>query len=125
MRKKGCSVILLFMFMFVFMFVAPVFAKNLTETEVVAVAKDALTGQAIAFEDAVVTYDKDNQKWQAWGEMVTKNPQDPNNGNLPQGVLKEKKYHTIYFDFEESVRDDIWVFVDGDTGKILMIYEEK
>jgi len=111
--------------MFVFMFVAPVFAKNLTETEVVAVAKDALTGQAIAFEDAVVTYDKDNQKWQAWGEMVTKNPQDPNNGNLPQGVLKEKKYHTIYFDFEESVRDDIWVFVDGDTGKILMIYEEK
>ena len=58
-RKVG-FVILLFVAMITFM--APVFAKELVEAEVVAVAKDALTGKAIAFEDAVIIYDKDNQQ---------------------------------------------------------------
>lgn len=122
MCRKCGFVVLLFAAMV--MFVSPVFAKDLTETEVIAVAKDALTGKAIAFEDAVITYDKDNKTWAAWGEVVTKNPQDPNYGNLPQGVLSEKKYHTVYFDFDENKRRDIWVFV-GDTGKVITIYEVK
>ncbi|MFA5008639.1 MAG: hypothetical protein WC546_05405 [Candidatus Omnitrophota bacterium] len=103
----------------------PVSAKNLTETEVIAVAKDALTGKAIAFIDAVVSYDKDNQKWSGWGEVVAKEPANPNYGKLPQGILSEKKYHTVYFDFDENKRNDVWVFVDADTGDVLTIYEVK
>lgn len=122
MLQKGVLVLLLVVFT---ASLAPVFAKNLTEAEVIAVAKDALTGKAIAFEDAVVIYDKDNQRWIGWGEIVAKTPSDPNKGNLPQGVLKEKKYHTVYFDFEETKRDDVWVFVDADTGNVLTVYEEK
>jgi hypothetical protein len=121
-RKVG-FVILLFVAMITFM--APVFAKELVEAEVVAVAKDALTGKAIAFEDAVIIYDKDNQQWIGWGEVVMSNPQDPNHGNLPHGILNEKKYHTVYFDFKEDQRKDIWVFVDGDTGNVLTVYEVK
>lgn len=105
--------------------VVPVFAGNLSETEVVAIAKDAVTGKGIAAEDAIVIYDKDNQKWIGWGEIVLNNPQDPNHGNLPKGILNEKTYHTIYFDFEETMRNDVWVFVDDDTGDVLAIYEVK
>ncbi|MCK9614085.1 MAG: hypothetical protein M0R48_01120 [Candidatus Omnitrophica bacterium] len=122
MLQKGVLVLLLAVFGAVSV---PVSAKNLTETEVIAVAKDALTGKAIAFEDAVVTYDKDNQKWIGWGEVIAKNPSNPNYGNLPYGVLNSKKYHTVYFDFDETKRNDIWVFVDADTGDALTVYEEK
>lgn len=122
MLQKGGLVALLVMFVLVSV---PISAKNLTEAEVIAVAKDALTGKAIAYEDAVVIYDKENQKWIGWGEVIAKTPSDPNYGNLPHGVLSSKKYHTVYFDFEETKRKDIWVFVDADTGGALVIYEIK
>ena len=122
MLQKGVLFLLLTVFV---ASLAPAYAADLTETEVIAVAKDALTGKAIAFEDAVVIYDKDNQKWIGWGEVIAKTPSDPNHGNLPHGILSSKKYHTVYFDFEETKRDDVWVFVDADTGDVLTIYEEK
>jgi hypothetical protein len=104
---------------------ASAFAKDLTETEVIAVAKDALTGKAIAFEDAVVYYDKNNENWIGWGELVAKNRSNPNHGKLPHGILDTRKYHTVYFDFAENKRKDIWVFVDADTGECITIYEIK
>ena len=122
MLQKGVLSLLLAVFT---ASLAPAYAADLVETEVIAVAKDALTGKAIAFEDAVVVYDKNNQKWIGWGEVIAKTPSDPNYGNLPQGVLSSKKYHTVYFDFEETKRDDVWVFVDADTGEVLTVYEEK
>jgi len=89
-----------------------------------AFAKD-LTGKAIAFEDAVVYYDKNNENWIGWGELVAKNRSNPNHGKLPHGILDTRKYHTVYFDFAENKRKDIWVFVDADTGECITIYEIK
>jgi len=122
MLRKGVLFLLLAVFA---ASLVPAYAADLTEAEVIAVAKDALTGKAIAYEDAVVIYDKENQKWIGWGEIIAKTPSDPNYGNLPHGVLSSKKYHTVYFDFEETKRKDIWVFVDADTGEALVIYEIK
>ena len=122
MLKKGVLIALLAVFALVSV---PVLAKDLTEIEVIAVAKDALTGKAIAFEDAVITYDKNNENLIGWGELVVKNPANPNHGKLPHGILNEKKYHTVYFDFAETKRKDVWVFVDADTGECLTVYEIK
>lgn len=122
MLQKGVLFLLLAVFA---ASLVPACAADLTETQVIAVAKDALTGKAIAYEDAVVIYDKENQKWIGWGEIIAKTPSDPNHGNLPGGVLSSKKYHTVYFDFEETKRKDIWVFVDADTGEAIAIYEIK
>jgi hypothetical protein len=101
------------------------FAETAKEIEVVEIAKKALTEKGVVYVDAVIAYDKNNQRWREWGRIVEVTPHDPNHGNLPYGMLENKKYHTVYFDYDEDARRDIWVFVDADTGKVLEIYEIK
>ncbi len=98
---------------------------KVSRQDMIRVATEALTKQGIAIGDATVVYDEGNKIWHAWGEVIAKIPNDPNRGNLPQGILKNKRYSTVYFDFKKQSNRDIWVFVDQGTNTVLATYEVK
>jgi len=106
-------------------FYGPGSLMKVSKQDVIKVATEALNKQGIAVGDATVVYDEGNKIWHAWGEIVAKIPNDPNRGNLPHGMLKNKRYSTVYFDFKKQSDRDIWVFVDQDTNSVLAIYEVK
>ena len=96
------------------------------EERAVSAAKAAIHAQKIVEGDAVIVYDPENNKWEERVAVVAKMPADPNHGKLPHGMLYNKKYETVLFDFKEDATEgDVWVFIDKDTGNVLTIYEEK
>jgi hypothetical protein len=97
-----------------------------TEEKAVRIAKEAAQEMGIVVSEAELIYDPSNKKWEERVVAVEALPADPNHGNLPHGVLKEKKYDTVLLDFKEDAKEaDVWVFIDEDTGDVLTIYQEK
>ena len=106
-------------------FMVSVAAADMVKDEVVGKAKKALEDKGIVLVDCEVAYDEVNKAWEEWGTIVESTPNDSNQGYLPHGILEEKKYQAIYFDFLDDAKKDIWVFVDPATGDVLTIYEKK
>ncbi|MBL7151267.1 MAG: hypothetical protein ISS32_00930 [Candidatus Omnitrophica bacterium] len=110
---------------------SPLFAqvevgKGLPEEQLKAVAIKAMQDADIVLEDVEIIYDEENALWEERVMMIEEMPSDPNHGNLPGGILVEKKYQVVFFDFaEESPTKDVWVFVDQDTGEVITVYQEK
>jgi len=101
-------------------------AAGLGEEEIKAAAVKAVKDKGIALEEADVIYDEENALWEERVAAIEEAPADPNKGNLPGGVLAEKKYQVVYFDFPDEVpTKDIWVFVDKNTGGVITVYQEK
>ncbi|MDD5495777.1 MAG: hypothetical protein PHP46_01595 [Candidatus Omnitrophica bacterium] len=101
-------------------------AEEVSKKAIVDAAQDALEAQGIVLADVNVVYNEANGQWEEWGMYVQRTPADPNHGLLPHGVLMNKKYQTVFFDFrEDSPVKDTWVFVDCDTGEVLAIYQMK
>ncbi len=100
--------------------------KVLDEEQIKAIAVKAVQDRKIVLEDVDVIYDEDNMLWEVRARAIEESPADPNKGNLPYGILVEKKYQVVFFDFiEESPTKDIWVFMDQDTGEVITVYQEK
>jgi hypothetical protein len=106
-------------------FSSSVLALDLGRDEVIARAKKAVTDTGIDIVDCNILNDENNKSWEDWGVYVLKAPNDNNHGYLPHGILENYKYQAVYFDFYDDARKDIWVFVNGETGDVLAIYEKK
>ena len=99
---------------------------ELSNEEAIARAKKAVEEKGIVLEQVEIIYDEDNDKWEERVEYIEENEADPNHGVLPHGILKNKEYQAVLFDFVEGApTKDVWVFIDEDTGDILTIYQEK
>lgn len=89
-------------------------------------AKVAAEDAGIIVEEAQLIYDPQNKRWEERVAAIEKDPADPNHGKLPHGMLYDKKYETVLLDFKEDADSaDAWVFVDKDTGDVILIYEEE
>lgn len=106
-------------------FMVSVAAADIAKEDVIDKAKKALGDKGVAVIDCDIVYDEQNKAWEEWGVYVENTPDDSNHGYLPQGILENKKYQAVYFDFREDAKEDIWVFVDPVTGDVLTIYEKK
>ncbi|MDI6606715.1 MAG: hypothetical protein QME65_06215 [Candidatus Omnitrophota bacterium] len=101
-------------------------AAGISEEQIKAAAIKAVQEKNIVFEEADIIYDEENALWDERVMVIEETPNDPNYGNLPGGVLAEKKYQAVFFDFpEESLTKDVWVFVDKDTGEVITVYQEQ
>ncbi|HNX91202.1 MAG TPA: hypothetical protein PKY78_06615 [Candidatus Omnitrophota bacterium] len=94
--------------------------------------KEVVVEKAVSFikkdgyvlKDVNVVYDDGSKKWKERTVQLERDAK--NKGTLPHGVLKNKEYHTVFFDFaESSPQADVWVFVDKINGKVLTVYKEK
>lgn len=89
-------------------------------------AKIAAEDAGIIVEEAQLIYDPQNKRWEERVAAIEEDPADPNHGKLPHGMLYDKKYETVLLDFKEDADSaDAWVFVDKDTGDVILIYEEE
>ncbi|MFA5038315.1 MAG: hypothetical protein WC732_01395 [Candidatus Omnitrophota bacterium] len=96
------------------------------EEKAVKTAKEAALKEGVAIAEAELIYDPSNQKWEERVVAIEALPADPNHGNLPHGMLQNRKYETVLLDFKEGATEaDTWVFLDKDTGDVLAIYQEK
>ena len=101
-------------------------AKVTTKDAIITKAKQAVEKYGIVYEGAEIIYDKDTKKWEERVLVIEKEPANPNYGILPHGILLNKRYEVVLFDFKEGARKgDVWVFVDPVTTNILTIYQEK
>ena len=99
---------------------------GLDEEQIKAIAVKAVQDKGIVFEEADIVYDEENALWEERVMAIEEAPADPNKGNLPGGVLAEKKYQVVFFDFaDDAPTKDIWVFVDKDSGEVITLYQEK
>jgi hypothetical protein len=125
MKKVFLGVAALAVF-FLAILTAPSFAtESKTIDELTTAAKRAVQDRGYVLEDVDIIYDEGNKRWEEWGAIVEKSPADPNHGMLPKGILEKSKYTTVYFDFIDDAKKDIWAFVNPDTGEILEIYVQK
>ncbi|OGW75430.1 MAG: hypothetical protein A2Z72_00365 [Omnitrophica bacterium RBG_13_46_9] len=101
------------------------YAATASKEEIIENAKNALKASGADLKGVNVIYDDGNTFWQcriAYLEQDT----SQNHGILPHGILKDKNYQVVFFDFvESSPVGDTWVFMDPDTGDVIGIYEEK
>ena len=106
-------------------FAAPALCADLTKAQIVDAAVETVEAGGVTLIGVDVVYDDGNTMWEerlAYLETDT----SQNHGVLPHGVLQNKEYQVVYFDYEESSPGkDIWVFVDPVTGETFAYYEEK
>lgn len=99
--------------------------QQASKEQIVENAKDTLEAGGVDLRGVNIIYDDGNTFWQ---ERIAYLEQDTsqNHGILPHGVLREKTYQVVFFDFvESSPIADTWVFLDPETGEVIGVYEEK
>ncbi|MEA3489352.1 MAG: hypothetical protein U9R44_03295 [Candidatus Omnitrophota bacterium] len=123
MRKITLLLIVLFLTGFVLM---PCQSEaKASKDQMINNAENALKAGGVDLTSVNLIYDDGNTFWQ---ERIAYIEQDTsqNHGILPHGILKNKEYQVIYFDFvESSPIGDTWLFMDPDTGDVIGIYEER
>lgn len=89
-------------------------------------AKEAAQDKGIIVGDAELIYDSGSKKWEERVAAVESMPSDPNYGELPHGMLYNRKYEVVLLDFKEDAKEaDAWIFMDKDTGDVITVYQEK
>lgn len=86
-----------------------------------AIAVKAVDEKGIKLDEADIIYDEGNKLFVERLGLADIEDKTPNYGILKRGFLKN--YCTVYFDFKEPL-EDVWVFVDKDTGEVLEVYSE-
>ena len=100
-------------------------AKVLTRDDILKIARDKLNSQNIGYEEANIVFDKEGRIWSEKGIAILESPANPNHGILPHGILRNKKYDVVLFDYDKNAKQkDVWVFVDSATGDVITIYRE-
>jgi hypothetical protein len=123
--KRGCFIVMAAIVLLLAGMQAFCLAQT-PEEKALQTAKEALEKEGIVIAEAQLIYDPSNEKWEERVVAIEELPVDPNHGNLPHGILREKKYDTVLFDFKEgATQADVWVFLDEETGDVLTIYQEK
>ena len=97
----------------------------MTRQELIENAKEALQKGGVNLYGVNIIYDDGNTYWQERLAFLEKDTSQ-NHGILPHGILRNKEYQVVFFDFvESSPVDDTWVFLDPKTGEVISVYEEK
>jgi len=97
----------------------------MTRQELIDKAKEALERGGVNLYGVNIIYDDGNTFWQERVAFLEKDTTQ-NHGILPHGILRDKEYQVVFFDFvESSPVDDTWVFLDPKTGEVIGVYEEK
>ncbi|MFH1878947.1 MAG: hypothetical protein ABH883_09090, partial [Candidatus Omnitrophota bacterium] len=100
-------------------------AAEITKKQMIENAEKALEAGGITLDGVNIIYDDGNTFWQERVAYLEKDAAQ-NHGILPHGVLRNKDYQVVYFDFvESSPLGDTWVFLDPATGDVIGVYEEK
>lgn len=97
---------------------------TLSKEQIVDIAKKTVADKGVALDTVDIIYDEGNGKWAEMVAIVEESPADPNKGNLPKGILENKKYQVVFIDVKDSEMDH-WAFIDPDTGNVLEFYSEK
>ena len=96
----------------------------MTKSEIMAKAQKYVQDSGKTLEEVDVVYDDGNTMWSERAVVLEQDAE--NKGVLPHGMLVNKEYQVVYFDYVEvSPQGDIWIFVDSSTGDIIAMYEEK
>ena len=123
MRKL--SVLLMVVFMAACVLQCGICEAKATKDQMINKAEEALRAGGVDLVGVNMIYDDGNTLWEerlAYIETDT----SQNHGILPHGVLRNKEYQVVFFDFvASSPTEDVWVFLDPDTGDVISIYEEK
>lgn len=95
----------------------------MTKSETMEKAQKYVQDAGATLEGVDVIYDDGNTMWQERAVVLEQNVE--NKGILPHGMLVNKDYQVVYFDYAEtSPQGDIWVFLDNTTGDVITMYEE-
>ncbi len=95
----------------------------MTKSEALEKAKTYVQDAGKTLEEVDVIYDDGNTMWSERVVVLEQNAE--NKGILPHGMLVNKDYQVVYFDYvETSPQGDMWVFLDNATGDIITMYEE-
>lgn len=89
--------------------------------QIIAIATAAAEEAGVAIEEAEIIYDEGGQLWDERTGFIVGEDESPNHGILRRGFLKN--YRVVYYDFKQPL-NDVWVFVDKDTGEVLAVYKE-
>jgi len=108
--------------LFLFSAVAWLYAQEKTNSEVIAIATEAVKGSNFEVKDVDVIYDEGGKLWNERAGYLVGEDQSPNHGIMRKGFLKN--YKIVLFDYKEPL-PDIWVFIDKDTNEVLEVYQEK
>ncbi len=95
--------------------------EALPKDKILAIATAAVKGEGVKLDEVNIIYDEGGQLWSERLGKAVGVDNSPNHGILKKGFLKN--YKIVYFDFKEPI-NDIWVFVDKDTGEVLEVYRE-
>lgn len=90
--------------------------------KIIAVATQAAKEAGVVIEEVDIIYDEGGKLWNERTGVLIGEDKSPNHGILRKGFLKN--YQIVYFDFKEPL-NDVWVFVDKDTGEVLTVYREE
>ncbi|MCX5696073.1 MAG: hypothetical protein NTW18_05425 [Candidatus Omnitrophica bacterium] len=114
--------IMALMVMCLFLGVAWLYAQEKTNSEVIAIATEAVKANNFDVKDVDVIYDEGGKLWNERAGYLVGEDQSPNHGIMRRGFLKN--YKIVLFDYKEPL-PDIWVFIDKDTNEVLEVYQEK
>lgn len=114
--------IMALMVMCLFLGVAWLYAQEKTNSEVIAIATEAVKANNFDVKDVDVIYDEGGKLWNERAGYLVGEDQSPNHGIMRKGFLKN--YKIVLFDYKEPL-PDIWVFIDKDTNEVLEVYQEK
>jgi hypothetical protein len=96
-----------------------------TKDQMIKNAQESLKAGGVDLTEVNVIYDDGNTFWEERLAYIEKDTSQ-NHGILPHGVLRNKEYQVVFFDFvASSPTEDVWVFLDPNTGDVISIYEEK
>lgn len=108
--------------MFLFSAVTLLRAEEKTNSEVIAIATEAVKAKNFEVKDVNVIYDEGGKLWDERSGYLIGEDKSPNHGIMRKGFLKN--YKIVFFDYKDPL-PDIWVFVDKDTNEVLEVYQEK
>ncbi len=95
--------------------------KEFTKEHLVGLATQAVKAKGLDINEVDIIYDEGGKLWaQRLGTVRAENT-SPNYGILKEGFLKN--YRIVFFDFKEPL-NDVWVFIDKDSGEVFAVYQE-
>lgn len=94
---------------------------DMSQEKILSIATEAFKAKGLQIEDVNIIYDVDGKLWSERLGVAGFEDKTPNHGILKEGFLKN--YKIVLFDYKEPLQD-VWVFIDKDTGEVLAVYQQ-
>lgn len=94
--------------------------KELSKDQAIDIATEAIKKEGLNLEGIEVIYDEGNRLWEAQISKITALDKGSSFAVLKKGFLNN--YRIVYCHFNTPPQD-VWVFIDKDTGEVLEVYK--